>query len=187
MAKERQVDKILGGLWKKDAENKKRQEENDREWQEYSAPKKYDALFDFIKKMFLQDGGKTWEGVTPYEKQRNAFMVNRFMSIKYPLSASNLNALKCDGVGVVETWRHYIGRATGGRIPSWVYTKTSKAKKDSPLAKVSKEAKLYWCNLHECGFRDLEEQYKYNPTVLDDLKYIEDNLLNVKPYKEDAN
>ena len=185
MANESNVNVILGELWKKDAEEKKRQEEYDKEWEEYMSPKKYDALFDFIKKIFLQDGGKTWDGVTPYEKQRNSFMVNRFMAIKYPLSANNLNSLKCDGVGIIETWRHYIGRSTGGRVPNWLYTKTNKSKKDNPLAKVSKDAKLRWCELHECGFGDLEEQYRFNPSVLDDLKYIEENMINIKPYNGD--
>lgn len=182
----RQVDEILGDLWKKDEEELKRKEEADKEWEEYLAPKKYEALFDFIKKLFNTSDEKTWESMTPYEKQRNAFMTNRFMAIKFPTSANNLNQVKCDGFGVIETWRYYVGKTTSGnKIPNWIYTKTTKKETDKTLSKFGKDVILYWCNLHECGPRELEEQYKYNPSVVEDLKYIESNLINVKKYKEE--
>lgn len=182
---ERQVDRLLGGLWEKDREEARRREAEDREWEEYSAPKKHDALFDFIRKLFSGLDNSEWDNVTSYEKQRNAFMVNRFMAIRYPTSACNLNRLKCDGFGVVETWRNCVGLAFKGRVPAWIYTKSGKKAKNDPFDKVGKEAKLWWCRSMECGMRDLEEQYKYNPSVLDDLRYIEDNFIKTGKSKTD--
>lgn len=172
------AEELLKDVWKTDMEKQKREEEAQAEWEEFLTPKKYDALFDFIKKLFKTSTEREWEEMTPYEKQRNAFMINRFMSIMYPTSANNLNTVKTDGYAVVETWRYFVGKAySGDRVPSWMYTKTSKKESDKTLSKFKKETILHYCQKHECGVRELREQYAFNPSIVDDLNYIEKNII----------
>ena len=52
-------------------------------------------LFDYIKVLFGKD--PQWEKLKGYDKSKNSFMTNRFMSIKFPIQANMFNALKIDG------------------------------------------------------------------------------------------
>ena len=54
-------------------------------------------LFDYIKVLFGRD--PQWEKLKGYDKSKNSFMTNRFMSIKFPIQANMFNALKIDPVG----------------------------------------------------------------------------------------
>ena len=50
-------------------------------------------LFDIIKSFTSQ---KAWENVSKADKQRNLFMINRIMSIQFPLQANAFNNTKID-------------------------------------------------------------------------------------------
>ena len=60
-------------------------------------------LFDYIKVLFGKD--PQWDKLKGYDKSKNSFMTNRFMSIKFPVQANMFNALKIDPVGQAEAWR----------------------------------------------------------------------------------
>ena len=49
-------------------------------------------LFDYIKILFGTDA--QWNKLKSYDKSKNSFMTNRFLSIRYPQQASMFNALK---------------------------------------------------------------------------------------------
>ena len=51
-------------------------------------------LFDYIKVLFGKD--VNWDKVSNYDKSKNSFMTNRFMSIKFPIQANMFNTLKID-------------------------------------------------------------------------------------------
>ena len=135
-------------------------------------------LFDFIKILFNKSDRKTWKEMSSYEKSRFQFMLNRFMSIKYPVNANQLNLVKTNGLGVAETWKGVATRFYGDRVPSFIYTKTNKNKKaDSPVAKIPKEAIDLWCERHECGDREFNELLDLDPDgLLEELKYIAKNF-----------
>ena len=82
-------------------------------------------LFDYIKVLFGQD--LPWEKLKGYDKSKNSFMVNRFMSIKFPIQANMFNALKIDPVGQAEAWRMVASKFN--RVPGFIYTKTKASKK----------------------------------------------------------
>lgn len=169
---------IFEELWARDREAADREAAAKAEWDEWSAPKKVGRLSDFLKKLFGRDGD-AWESTTAYEKQRNAFMVNRIMAIQYPTSANSLNTVKTDGYSVTEVWRKTVGsRFT--RVPNWAYTKTGKSETDATLSKFRKDTLLHWCSVHECGLRELREQYSLDKSVVEELSYIESNITNSK-------
>lgn len=135
-------------------------------------------LFDFIKILFNTKDAKTWNRLSTYEKSKFQFMLNRFMSIKYPFNANQLNMVKTPGNGVAETWRIVAERFYDTRVPQFIYTKTNKSeKKDSPLSKIPKESIDLWCEKHECGDREFNEQFLLDAdSVLEELKYITKNF-----------
>ena len=60
-------------------------------------------LFDYIKTIFGSD--VQWDKTKNYDKSKNSFMLNRFMSIKFPAQAQLFNMLRTDPVGQAEAWR----------------------------------------------------------------------------------
>lgn len=135
-------------------------------------------LFDFIKILFKTNDKKTWNNMSSYEKSKFQFMLNRFMSIKYPCNAQHLNLIKTNGLGVTETWRSVAERFYGNTVPSFIYTKTKKDKKNDPImSKIPKESIDIWCEKHECGDREFNEMLELDrDSVLEELKYITKNF-----------
>jgi ribosomal protein L39E len=166
---------ILGGLMKQDKDNEVLEAALLDEWKEYES-KKTESAYDIAKRMFT-DSPEKWETLTDYEKGKNSFMINRIFAIHYPVSANNLNGLKSNGIGIVETWRRI---ARGYRnIPRWVYTKTNKAIDENPLKGYKKETTLYYIREHECSERDMYDMWKLNgDEFLKELDYIEKYIIN---------
>lgn len=142
-------------------------------------------LFDYIKLLFDRSKQKEWEDLEVSEKVKYQFMLNRFMGIRYPTYAQQLNIVKTDGLGVAEVWRAVASRFYKG-VPKFIYTKTAKGEKaNNPLANVSKEAISIWCDRNECGLRELNEHLDFDPKrTLDELKYIEKNYIVKENKKE---
>ena len=90
-------------------------------------------LFEFTKIIFERPGD--YPAVTPGEKRKQFFMVNRRFAIQYPMQANALQHLKINQAGVVDFWQKFM-RQYNGRTPNWMYTKGIKK------AKATKETKL---------------------------------------------
>ena len=85
-------------------------------------------LFEFTKIIFEKPG--EWKAITPGEKRKQFFMVNRRFAIQFPMQANALQHLKINQAGVVDFWQHFMQR-TYNRTPGWMYTKgVKKAKLD---------------------------------------------------------
>ncbi|MGL5692054.1 MAG: hypothetical protein ACRDD8_14725 [Bacteroidales bacterium] len=95
-------------------------------------------LFDIIKIMF--ETPRRWHEVTAYDKKKNYFMINRFMSINYPLQANALQNLQTNQEEVVNYWYRLVS-ANYNRTPSWIYTKAKKKDKVEPVSVGKKGAK----------------------------------------------
>ena len=142
-------------------------------------------LFDFIKILFEKSDPKKWNSVSSYEKSKFQFMLNRFMSIKYPVNAQALNAVKTPGLGVAETWRSVAGRFYGDKVPSFIYTKVSGRKNSGKTPAIDKYAVYVWCEKHECGDREFYEALDFDEkSVLAELDYITKNF-NEKKDKDE--
>ena len=118
-------------------------------------------LFDYIKVLFGKDA--QWDKLKGYDKSKNSFMTNRFMSIKFPIQANMFNALKIDAVGQAEAWRMVASKFN--RVPGFIYTKVRAKKKEKVWDPNPKALEMY-LKLNEIEDRDFKEAMKYNPTEI---------------------
>ena len=118
-------------------------------------------LFDYIKVLFGRD--QQWDKLKGYDKSKNSFMTNRFMSIKFPIQANMFNALKIDPVGQAEAWRMVASKFN--RVPGFIYTKT-KASKKSKKWDPNPAALDMYLKINEIGERDFNEAMKHQPSEL---------------------
>ena len=118
-------------------------------------------LFDYIKVLFGKD--VQWDKLSGYDKSKNSFMTNRFMSIKFPIQANMFNALKTDAIGQAEAWRMVASKFN--RVPGFIYTKVRAKKKEKTWDPNPKALELY-LKINEIGERDFKEAMKHNPTEI---------------------
>jgi hypothetical protein len=118
-------------------------------------------LFDYIKVLFGKD--KEWEEATDYDKSKNSFMTNRFMSAKYPIQANMFNQLRTDAVGQATAWRMVSSKFN--KVPSFIYTKLKKEKEEKEWKPNDKALQLY-LKLNEIGEREFNEVLKFNYTEI---------------------
>ena len=131
-------------------------------------------LFDYIKVLFGQD--LPWKKLKGYDKSKNSFMVNRFMSIKFPIQANMFNALKIDPVGQAEAWRMVASKFN--RVPGFIYTKTKASKKIKTWVPDPKALEFY-LKINEIGERDFKEAMKHHPSeVKNAITVLEKQMSN---------
>jgi len=118
-------------------------------------------LFDYIKVLFGKDAH--WENVSGYDKSKNSFMTNRFMSIKFPIQANLFNTLKIDPIGQAEAWR--LVSSKFNRVPGFIYTKVKKsAKQKAKEWSPNPKALESYMKFNEIGEREYKEALKINPS-----------------------
>ena len=120
-------------------------------------------LFDIVKLIF-SDNYKSWSNVGSNEKSRNFFMINRIMSIQYPIQADQFNKLKVIPGPVVDWWHDTLSKRFS-RPPQWIYTKTSK-KKSEEKKKEDKNldsVENFIRDKYEVSNRDLYDLKKFYP------------------------
>jgi len=120
-------------------------------------------LFDYIKVLFGKD--EHWDKVTNYDKSKNSFMTNRFMSIKFPIQANLFNSLKIDPAGQAEAWR--LVSSKFNRVPGFIYTKVKKsAKQKAKEWNPNPKALELYMKFNEIGEREYKEALKHNPSLV---------------------
>jgi len=110
-------------------------------------------LFDLIKKIF--DRGSKWDSIKAYDKSKNFFMVNRFMSINFPMQANLFNNRHIVSSTAVDSWKDVLNRLFT-KPPSWMYTKTKK-KETTGSKKHPEKASIHeWMRLNGLSKKDFE-------------------------------
>jgi hypothetical protein len=120
-------------------------------------------LFDVIKNIFSSDN-KKWNSIGAIDKSRNFFMINRVMSIQFPLQANQFNKLRVTPVPVVDWWRNTLSHRFT-KPPSWIYTKTKKKddpKKDEKLIDFS-ESEDFIREKYQVSKKDMIQIKKFYP------------------------
>jgi hypothetical protein len=109
-------------------------------------------LFDIIKKMFSD---KNWGDVGKNDKARNFFMINRIMSINFPIQANQFNHLKINPSSAVDWWHGTLINLYT-KPPYWIYTKTKKKEtQKSENKKDYSEVELFLREKYQISKRDL--------------------------------
>lgn len=130
-------------------------------------------LFDYIKVLFGTD--QQWDGLNGYDKTKNSFMTNRFMSIKFPVQADMFNRLGIDPVGQAESWRMVARKFS--RVPSFIYTKTSSKGKKQPEWVPDPKALEFYLKVNEIGMREFELALKHDPeTVMASINKLKSQI-----------
>lgn len=120
-------------------------------------------LFDIIKTIFKSD--KEWSKVKSIDKSRNFFMVNRIMSIQFPIQANQFNHTKISPKHVVDWWQGNLSKHFS-RTPEWIYTKTKKSgqiesKRDDFL--LDEDTEKFILQRFEISKREIQELQKFHP------------------------
>ena len=125
--------------------------------------------YDLIKIFFSSD--REWNSVSPVVKRKNFFMINRIMSIQYPLQGHLLNNTKISAEEAIDWWRMWMKKVYT-KPPRWVFTSTKGFKKD-PI----KEKKKY--ELKEETSLLLREKFELSKRELTELQYFFSNEFEI--------
>jgi hypothetical protein len=131
-------------------------------------------LFDIIKKMFSD---KNWEDVGKNDKARNFFMVNRIMSINFPIQANQFNHLKVNPVSVIDWWHGTLINLYT-KPPYWIYTKTKKKESSEEKSKKDySEVESFLREKYQMSKRDLLDLKKFYPKKYEEwVKNVSDQI-----------
>ena len=134
-------------------------------------------LFDYINVIFSANNAK-WEEISELDMARNAFMLNRLMSIKFPIQAQMLNIMKISPVGQAQTWRNIAKQFK--RTPGFIYTKTKNVSSDK-TKKLNEDAVAMYMKFNEIGETEFKDAYRFNPDAVEEaLEIIEKTYFSKK-------
>jgi hypothetical protein len=116
-------------------------------------------LFDIVKRIFDKKG---WEKVSTNDKSRNYFMINRIMSIQFPVQANQFNKNKINPAPVVDWWHDTMSVHFKG-VPQWIYTKTKKQSVKDKKEDSFDEAEMFVRDKLMISKREILELKKFFP------------------------
>lgn len=121
-----------------------------------------------ISKCMFQER-KNWKFVTDEQKELFFFIINRYMSKKYPYLAQLLNDKTTDKVSGMDLWFHFM---EGKPYPKWFWSKSEKSKDDSIFSEKEINSLL---NKFDIKQEELDLLIEYHlDDVREELKYIKD-------------
>lgn len=130
-------------------------------------------LFELTKILFSSP--TQWASVSRGDKKKNHFMVNRLMSIQYPLQAQAFNNLKINPVSTLDSWQKFLSKMYN-KVPYWMYTKGAKKKKEEKQKKLNiKESTiLLYAKKNNLDLKSVRDSIKFFPTEMSkELKRFE--------------
>jgi hypothetical protein len=119
-------------------------------------------LFDILKLLF-SNKQKDWDSVGNNDKNRNFFMINRIMSIQFPVQANQFNKLKVTPTPVIDWWQDTLSHRFN-RPPGWLYTKANKkSQEEKKETKDLEEIEIFIRDKYRVSKRDLSDLKKFYP------------------------
>ena len=118
-------------------------------------------LFDDIKMMFERPD--KFEQLSNHEKGKNFFMINRFLSIKFPLQAQLFNNTNINAGEAVQIWSDILSPIYS-TTPSFIWNglkKTKKQKKSKKLHTFNMSTIEFYANLHDLSISEVEKCIEY--------------------------
>jgi len=120
-------------------------------------------LFDVVKSIFKKNS--EWDKVSRNDKVKNFFMVNRIMSIQFPVQADQFNHTKILPRPVIDWWHDTLSKYYT-KMPGWIFTKTRKGPNISNKAsdyEADKDVELFVMNRFEISRRELSDLRNFYP------------------------
>ena len=124
--------------------------------------------FSIINMMFYNAAG--FYAIDRKELAKHFFMINRTMSVKYPLQAQFFNVNGVNQGDVVQFWQKFIRSAEpGNRVPAFV--RDVGIKKEKMLDTIDQSVIIDYCKFYSLSKKDFSDMltFKYDETV-DDVK-----------------
>jgi hypothetical protein len=129
-------------------------------------------LFDILKSFFSD---KAWKEVSKVDKSRNFFMINRIMSISFPLQGNAFNNTKIEPAHVIDYWRKSL-TVKYKTTPQWFFTKTKKKEK-TDIFIPSEEVSSFIRSRFDISNREILELSKYFPKEFKEFcKLVEEQI-----------
>ena len=122
-------------------------------------------LFKLIDVLFKDP--KKYRELTNNDKKKNFFMINRRMGIAFPIQANGFNRIGVNPAAVIDMWQKVASR--NGKVPSWMYTKTTTQKKTKKW-EAPPEVVDEYLRINNIGKRELEDAMKLDPEGI--TKYL---------------
>ncbi len=133
-------------------------------------------LFDFIKIIFTNP--TEYLKVPHGEKRKNFFMIQRRMSINYPLQANVLQHTKINQSAVIDFWQWFV-RKQYKQVPSWMYIKGVKKSQETKEKKINVSQKLIseYAKYFKIDRKSIVDALEFYPNeIIIELKNFEKNL-----------
>ena len=117
---------------------------------------------------------KQWKELKDTDKNRNFFMMNRFLSIKYPVQVSLLSHFRINSAAVSDYWHSVLTKLYKTQ-PSWIFAKTKKKATEDKKKNLPSEAMIkWWCQKHEISRRDFDDSVNFfGDSFLDEVRDLE--------------
>lgn len=124
--------------------------------------KNKNPLFDFIEIVFKDQ--KKYDSLYAREKSKYFFMFNRFCSIMYPVQANLFNHIKILSSEAIDYWQSSFIKKYGGKIPSWIYTKSIKNEKNKTEYEYKKEIIDLIKEKNQISNREIKDLINFYPS-----------------------
>ena len=140
-------------------------------------------LFKFVDCLFDVN---QYKNVTNQDKKSNFFMVQRFMSIKFPLEADFLNVIGINEIHVMDHWHRVLTKKYHSK-PGWIYTKSQKKEKiKNKIDSIDKETISIYLKLKKMDRRDFDFKLLINQDdLVEELKKLEVSIKNNSDFFKD--
>ena len=124
-------------------------------------------FFDIVKCLFTNR--KDYKNISDEDKELNFFIINRYMSKKYPELAQKLNNKQIDKSVALDLW--FINdKVKNESYPGWFWSK-SNSKKDKPI--IPNPDKKLLMKHFDINDQDMDTLIKYFlPDVKEELSYV---------------
>lgn len=136
-------------------------------------------LFDVIKVIFTKPN--EFSSITPGEKRKCYFMLNRRFAINFPMQANALQHLKINQAAVIDFWQNFL-RKQYRFVPGWMYTKGVKKAQEVKEKKqnISNEIIKEYCKYMKVDPKSVRDALEFYPeNMINELKKFE-NILKQK-------
>ena len=136
-------------------------------------------FFDIIKTIFTNP--IDYSSITPGEKRKHYFLLNRRFAINFPMQANALQHLKINQSAVIDFWQNFL-RKQYKFVPGWMYTKGVKKAQEVKEKKlnISNETIKEYCKYFQVDSKSVKDALQfYENDMINELKQFE-NMLTQK-------
>lgn len=133
-------------------------------------------LFDVLNAFCTRKSGS----VSDADKRKFAYMIRRLFSAQFPLVCESVNRMDSDPLYTTNLISMFTVRYNG--IPPYLKMKISQKKKQETIRTKYDDFVLEkYMEINECGIREVEEAYEFNPVELEkSLDLIKKNFFENK-------